>query len=201
MNEPLTPALDRVTFQQVWRRVMPEDRPDCPFTLEAPAIPTVTSTPVPVASPPSAVSRMAPPPAPVKSCLGEASMGELPLLGELLRLTVEGQRSYQALARRSRRGGVFSSLAAAKAGQARRLSTADFLISGKEQEAQPPQLPRPLPGALAVRERYHAEQSLALRLEEAARATADPCLAELYRTLAGEDRSQAERLRSWLEEG
>ena len=50
MNESLTPELDRVAFQQVWRRVMPEDRPDCPFTLEAPTLPTVTSTPVPVVS-------------------------------------------------------------------------------------------------------------------------------------------------------
>ena len=25
-------ACDREVFERVWRRVMPEDRPDCPFT-------------------------------------------------------------------------------------------------------------------------------------------------------------------------
>ena len=29
---------DREVFERVWRRVMPEDRPDCPFVLDEAAI-------------------------------------------------------------------------------------------------------------------------------------------------------------------
>ena len=36
MNEPQTPALDQASFRRVWQRVMPQDRMDCPFTLEEP---------------------------------------------------------------------------------------------------------------------------------------------------------------------
>ena len=39
-----------------------------------------------------------------------------------------------------------------------------------------------------------------LPLEEAAQTASDPCLAELYRAMAGENRAQADRLRGWLEE-
>ena len=51
-------ACDREVFERVWRRVMPEDRPDCPFTLEsgdraAPAPnPCVTPCADPCAAPP-----------------------------------------------------------------------------------------------------------------------------------------------------
>ena len=63
---------------------MPEDRPDCPFTLEAPTLPTVTSTPVPVVSAaPPTLSRMAPTPQ-AQTCLGESSAGALPFLREML---------------------------------------------------------------------------------------------------------------------
>ena len=42
MDVPQTPAdlpqapasLDGAEFQRVWRRVMPQDRPDCPFVLD-----------------------------------------------------------------------------------------------------------------------------------------------------------------------
>lgn len=37
MNETTTPELDREAFQRVWRKVMPENRVDCPFTVEKPA--------------------------------------------------------------------------------------------------------------------------------------------------------------------
>ena len=34
--------LDHAAFARVWRRVMPEDRPDCPFTLEPSAPPALS---------------------------------------------------------------------------------------------------------------------------------------------------------------
>ena len=39
-------SCDQEVFERVWRRVMPEDRPDCPFTLyseEAGEKPTASS--------------------------------------------------------------------------------------------------------------------------------------------------------------
>ena len=38
MEQTSIPGVDREVFERVWRRVMPEDRGDCPFTLpEEPA--------------------------------------------------------------------------------------------------------------------------------------------------------------------
>ena len=34
MNETPITVLDQAAFQRDWRRVMPQDRSDCPFTLE-----------------------------------------------------------------------------------------------------------------------------------------------------------------------
>ena len=34
MEQILNPGVDREVFERVWRRVMPEDRADCPFTLQ-----------------------------------------------------------------------------------------------------------------------------------------------------------------------
>ena len=34
MEQILNPGIDREVFERVWRRVMPEDRADCPFTLQ-----------------------------------------------------------------------------------------------------------------------------------------------------------------------
>ena len=50
-------ACDREVFERVWRRVMPEDRPDCPFVL-----PETPQPPVP-AHPPALPALAAPAPA------------------------------------------------------------------------------------------------------------------------------------------
>ena len=34
-QEHLSSQCDQETFERVWRRVMPEDRADCPFTLRS----------------------------------------------------------------------------------------------------------------------------------------------------------------------
>ena len=49
-------GVDREVFERVWRRVMPEDRADCPFTLPeepAPAVPAA-ALPAPAEPEPSA---------------------------------------------------------------------------------------------------------------------------------------------------
>lgn len=183
--------LDHAAFARVWRRVMPEDRPDCPFTLE-PSAPPALSTP---ASPAAAAAAPAVPCA----CLGEGSARDLPELERMLRQTTDDFRIYRALARRLGQGGLFSTLAVEKKRQVRRLSTASFLISGKQYTAPPTPAPGTLTLPLAMRERFQAEQRAGSALLAAAETAADPCLAGLYRILAEEDRDHARRLWARLE--
>ena len=211
MNEPQTPALDQASFRRVWQRVMPQDRMDCPFTLEEPQAEAVKASalpPQPVPAP--AVPAPLPPrPAPTLPtptlCLGDASARELPTLERLLDLTWESRRVYRGLTRPVRQAGrgrepLFSDLMAAKERQARRLATAHFLISGEHCEMTAGPLPRFPSLHLALRDRYRAEQQTALLCLTAAAASQDPCLMELYRELAAENQDLAGRLREWLEQ-
>lgn len=187
MNETPVPALDQAAFRQVWRRVMPQDRVDCPFTLEeGEAAPGSPALPVPA------------PPLPVP-CLGEASLGELPCLWERMDQAAQARRVYQALEGRTGRRGRFSPLIAGKNRQLRRLAAACFLISGKKRAPAPAPATLPLNNSLALRERFRAEQMEAAALMDSANSTADPCLAQLYRELAGENHVFAGRVRELLE--
>lgn len=224
MNEPQMPALDQASFRRVWQRVMPQDRPDCPFTLEEPPAQQAPSAhpvlPVPAAPgtalPPEPVPAPAPPaqtlpartaptlPLPTL-CLGDASAVELPTLERLLDLTWEARRIYRALSRPAHKSGrsretLLPTLMIAKEAQARRLATAHFLISGKHCELKAGPLPRFSSLHLALRDRYRAEQEIALLCLTAAAASQDPCLMELYRALAAENQGLAGRLREWLEQ-
>lgn len=199
MNESPVAVLDQAAFERVWRRVMPEDRPDCPFTLEEPEL-TPTAAPQPMMR-----AAMAPAPIPVPApqpipCLGEGSLGELSGLEARMVRTAQARRVYRALERRAGRRGVFSTLAAGKARQLRRLNAVYFLISG--QNYTPATVgadPLPKSNALALRERFRAEQLEAAALTEAAQTASDPCVAQLYRELAEEDQGYADLLRRRLE--
>lgn len=200
MNETQAAQLDQAAFQRVWNRVMPQDRPDCPFTLEPP-------TEAPQAAPAQTVMapmvRQAEPPQQPPLCLGESSAPELPTLEALLTLTADSFRAYRALSLRAGRTGrraLLSTLAAAKNQQARRLSAAHFLISGRRFVPQTAAAPVPASLPLALRERFQAEQRAVQALLTAAQAAADPCLADLYQALAAECRTHAAQLRSWLED-
>lgn len=217
MNEPQTPALDQASFRRVWQRVMPQDRPDCPFTLEEP--PAQQAPPAPPVLPVPAAPGPALPPEPAQTlpvrtaptlplptlCLGDASAVELPTLEKILDLTWEARRIYRALSRPTQPKGrsretLLPTLMAAKETQARRLATAHFLISGEHYELKAGPLPRFPSLHLALRDRYRAEQETALLCLTAAAASQDPCLMELYRALAAENQSLAGRLREWLEQ-
>lgn len=194
MQAQQLPSPDRETFQRVWRRVMPQDRPDCPFTLDAPdtAVPASAPATLPAAAP-------APLPSPPVACLGPSSAEALVALDQLLLLTAEAWQAYLAMGGRASQATLPTSLAQAKRQQFRRLATARFLISGEPyqiSEVKPTQA-NPLP--LAIRERYQAEQQAALQFLTAAEATADPCLTDLYRALAMENQTHAGQLREWLE--
>lgn len=181
MNEAQLAAVsDRETFARVWRRVMPEDRDDCPFTLD----------------PPSLSTRPLPAPARSGVCLGEDSVGQLPVLDQLLTNTIAGYYAYRAMPHRS---GLPTTLAQAKRRQTKRLAAARFLIAGEPLRAAAADRRRPISLAAAVRARYQAEQRLALDFLTAANASSDPCLIDLYRALAIEDQTYAGQLREWLE--
>ena len=187
-------APDRETFQRVWRRVMPQDRPDSPITLDDgadTALETVAPAPLPAAVPPTSQ--------PPVACLGPSSAGAIPALDQLLLLTAEAWQAYLAMGARTQQASLPTALAQAKRQQFRRLAAARFLISGEAYRL--PEIKRPQVNALplAIRERYQAEQQAALNLLTAAEATSDPCLTDLYRALAMENQTHAGQLREWLE--
>lgn len=194
MQTQQLPSPDRETFQRVWRRVMPQERPDCPFTLDAPDATVPASAP---ATLPAAAQ--APLPSPPVACLGPSSADQLPTLDRLLLLTAEAWQAYSAMGGRASQATLPTALAQAKRQQLRRLATARFLISGESyrlSEVKPAQTSA-LP--LTIRERYQAEQQAALQFLTAAEATSDPCLTDLYRALALENQTHAGQLREWLE--
>lgn len=240
MNGPQT-DLDHAAFERVWRRVMPQDRADCPITLDTPAgetqqtVTPASGVPVQESAPPAspvgsmtslAVQAMAPVTAPAAQtvtpapmppvsmaarpmlsgpspCLGEGAVGELPTLEALLAMVREGRQIYKGLTRSARartaQAGLLSDLIATKDHQLRRLRTAHFLISGAEPEL-PFNAPRRWPSlALALRDRYHSEQDFALRCLLAAGSSTDPCLIDLYRSLASQSQELAGSLREALE--
>ena len=213
---------DREVFERVWRRVMPEDRPDCPFRLYgeeeqagmerlleqgAGGEPSAPGT-APAQSAP-AVPTVLPPDGKRQTGGGN----DVPLLGaasavygEQLQAFIVREladmRTYQALARRapSAAARALGAMAADERRHAKRLSTAYFLISGvrfwPEQRAA-----AAAQGALlgALRARFVEEQRGEAAYLAAADATADPCLRELYRDLAGDESAHAWQLRTILE--
>ena len=82
----------------------------------------------------------------------------------------------------------------------RRLSAAYFLITGRRYvpRCSVPSLPATL--ALALRQQFLWEQQWEQKNRQAAQATADPCLKELYLELAQEGAFHAGCIRSILEQ-
>ena len=207
-QEHLSSQCDQEIFERVWRRVMPEPRPDCPIVLptEPAASPAVREAPPAL----SAVAASAPPDRPVAGeehnvpCLGAASAIYGGQLQQFVDRALADWRSYQALSRRAQgnSGRILSAIAADQRRHAKRLSTAYFLISGvRYWPAERPAGPASrTPFAAALRERFMAEQRSAAAYQAAAAETADPCLRQLYEELSGEADAHAWLLRGILEE-
>lgn len=196
-------VLDRAAFRRVWQRVMPQDRPDCPFTLDpAPADSPARPEGDPAQSPPFAggAGALVPRPnTPAPLCLGPASTGDLKSLDLLTAQVSQDLTFYRSL---TRRASPALALARTKADHLRQLAAARYLISGQKPSKSGASAAKsgangPLPPLL--RERFHAEEGLVLSLFTAAGSAADPCLQELYRQLAPETQELAEVLRRWLE--
>lgn len=211
---PICPACDREVFERVWRRVMPEDRPDCPFTLAEAAPPAAgaeepSSTalalrtpeelrPAGAAAEPSALSAENDVP-----CLGAASAVYGALLQSFIDREIASWKRYTLLARRAPGSGgrVLATMAADERRHAKRLSTAYFLISGIRYwpaDRPAPSLAGTYPAAL--RTCFCAEQKAEAAYRTAAEETADAALRELYQELAGDENAHTWLLRGLAEQ-
>ncbi|MCI5927216.1 MAG: ferritin-like domain-containing protein [Pseudoflavonifractor capillosus] len=181
---------DREVFERVWRRVMPEDRPDCPFTLyseeeteHAPVRPTEEKR-----------TELVPVPA-------EQSGGDGAVLQAFIADELSDWRTYQTLARRipGGNGRALMGVAADERRHAGRLSAAYFLLSGvKFWPPAEPELTKE--GWMAIlRRRYWAERKGAEAYRTAAGRTGDSALRELYLELAGDEEAHAGVIRGILE--
>ena len=177
----LTPSgqEDAALFRRVWRRVMPEERPDCPFTLDEDS-----------PSAPLAVQAEGP----------EEQYAAL--LCRLMERASCATQAYRSLSRRlpARTGRMAVELAREKQARLRRLSAACFLLTGVRY--QPPSQPTPdRSPALALREHFWAERQEAALCTAAAEGCSDDYLSSLFRSLADEaldHRDRAENLLSLL---
>lgn len=196
--------------------------PDCPTQTECPACPECppqTDCPACPECPPQTECPECPPsvsgcvcgclpcppkpsPCPPTLCLGASSQGDRQRLEALMTLAKAGMAAGQALARRS--SGACSKALAALARDHRlafrRLSAAYFLITGTRYipKCAVPCLPASL--ALALRQQFVWEQQWEQANCQAAQATADPCLKELYLELAQEGACHTGAIRSILEQ-
>ena len=179
---------DREVFERVWRRVMPEDRPDCPFTLY--------SEEEQAAVRPAEERKADLVPVPAEQSGGDGAVLQAFIADEL-----SDWRTYQTLARRipGGNGRALMGVAADERRHAGRLSAAYFLLSGVK--FWPPAEPE-LPGGgcmAALRARYWAERKGAEAYRAAAGRTGDSALRTLYLDLAGDEEAHAGVIRGILE--
>lgn len=167
------------------------DCPECPGCPECPACPECPGTPGTTPTPETPVF-----------CLGESSQEDSQRLEELMSLARAGAAAGRAMARRASGScaRALSALACDHRLAFKRLSAAYFLITGKRYtpNCEAPRLPASLP--LALRQQFLWEQQWEQANRQAAQATADPCLKELYLELAQEGAFHAGTIRSLLEQ-
>ncbi len=171
--------------------------PECPAQPECPECPACPECPSVPGTPPVSPS----PESPIL-CLGEASQGDSTRLEELMTLARIGAAAGSCITRRAS-GACARTLAALTRDHRtafRRLSTAYFLITGKRYAPQCAPIPLPASLPLALRQQFLWEQQWELKNNQAAQATADPCLKELYLELAQEGAFHAGCIRSLLEQ-
>lgn len=203
MEQNPIPGMDREVFERVWRRVMPEDREDCPFTLGQESSQQAGGLPaVPASGPAEVVTMDQGGEGHDISCLGPGSAAYGAALQEYIDDELSDWRRYQSLARRTPGGGgrALAAVAADERRHAKKLSTAYFLISGVRYWPEVKAAQNPTPLHAALRERFWAEQQGAAAYQAAAAETADPCLKELYTELAGEEEAHAWTVRGVLEQ-
>ena len=194
MDQEWLPNCDREVFARVWKRVMPDRREDCPFEVVEAAQQSLPAVVVP--DPPAAEEEGT-------VCLGSASAVHGPQLQQYIDQELAAHRCCQTLARRvpGSGGRMLSNLAAEQRRQAKRLSTAYFLISGvRYWPADRSGSPVNGPVTAALREQFQAMQRYAACYRAAAAGTADPCLEALFHQSAEEAEAHAWVIRNVLEQ-
>lgn len=207
MDQTSISGMDREVFERVWRRVMPEARGDCPFTLpeqegteaEGAALPALA---VPAGGAAQVVTLGQVDEGHDVPCLGPASAAYGATLQGYIDDELSDWRSYQALARRTPGGGgrALAAVAADERRHAKKLSTAYFLLSGVRYWPEVKAAQTPMPLHAALRERFWAEQRGAAAYQAAAAETSDPYLKELFSELAGEEEAHVWAIRGVLEQ-
>ena len=145
---------DREVFERVWRRVMPEDRPDCPFTLyseeetEQTAVQTMEGqkgapVPPPALPPEERGAALVPVPA-------EVSGGDGAVLQALIADELSDWRTYQALARHPRIVGVKESGGLSLAAHTLAACPEDFTVWSGSDELTVPMMSLGAAGVISV---------------------------------------------------
>ena len=210
---PLIPPCDRETFEKVWRRVMPQQRDDCPFQLYsdmeeeatdlAPVAPAQAMTASVSRYPHPTVQTPVVPSEGDVPCLGEASAIHGPQLQALIDHALGSWQTYHLLARRGQGSGskALATMACDKRRHAKRLATAYFLISGVRYWPTPNSvLPQRMAYAGALRHCFHRAQRSELLYRAGAEETQDIALQELYLDLAHDESTHTWHLRGMLEQ-
>ncbi|WP_209341115.1 rubrerythrin [Flavonifractor sp. AGMB03687] len=195
MDQEWLPNCDREVFARVWKRVMPDQREDCPFEVVEAAQQTLPAVVVP--DPPAAEEEEG------TVCLGPASAVHGPQLQQYIDQELAAHRCCQMLARRvpGNGGRMLATLAAEQRRRAKRLSTAYFLISGvRYWPADRSGSPVNGPVTALLREQFQAKQGYAACYRAAAAGTADPCLEALFHESADEAEAHAWVIRNVLEQ-
>lgn len=199
---------DRDIFLRVWRRVMPEETPACPITVDMgeharPAPPpndtSAQTLPAPDTSGDSSGDDF-PSPEDVP-CLGSGGQPDLEQLRMFISQELMYWQIYRTLAQRSGQGGrMLAALAGNCRKRSKRLSAALFLISGvRFWPAEPPTVPMPRSYFGTLRELFLAEQNRGGTYRAGAEDCRDACLQALYLELADECMEHACRIRTLLE--
>lgn len=189
---------DRELFAQVWRRVAPGEA--CPIELSGAvdlAVPAAArSAPEPEEEAPAPEAPSCPvtgtggPEEPEETCTAcfGGGDGAAKVLQELIRECLTGMAAYRGAAQRGpRQRAELAAMSQRKTRHAKRLSAACFLMTGvRYWPAGNLPVSRPADFFALLRERFLAEQRLHARLSALGRDTEDPCLRELYLTLAEE---------------
>lgn len=134
--------------------------------------------------------------------LGPSCMDWVPLIQELIRRCIGDWKEYQRLSRRvgGGPGRVFATLGKEKLRQAKRLSAAEFLISGVRYWPEGEGFPPATSYLGTLRRRFMREQACMAACLAGADGCGDPSLSQLFLELAKEDWDYAGRIRSLLEQ-
>ncbi len=182
----------RETFERVWRRVMPEDRPDCPFTLYTDEMRRKEEEPPAAAPEPPAPCAVQPP-------AGAAST--LPLQQFVFREAEERERC-RGLSRMlwGSHARAVSCMAEDHRRGERRLRGTYFLLTGVRLSPRPRRRMMGRNALAALREGYEAAGESAKLYRAAAEETEDAALAALYRELSEQGERHTGLLRRILEQ-